>query len=954
MPNLGDDWNSSYSYSFSGTTQMHTLNSSAPPNSYQNPSQQGVPPDDTIRTDQTGPAPEVVVEEVAEKPNETTRPPRYLAARKRSRRLNDSSPFASGSSDKEEVPANAAANGIHRPVTQRTNALGVVRERAGRTSLNPPRGHSAKTPEKNGDHSTTQEARDLLGTEDNDVDKENVLQDKHPRTNVAKGPNGPKRNSASMSTIGLVPSSIMVTLADLADAGETTPLPALATNELDLTRKTHVPSKPVASLKNRAHPRPKNSSKLVRANGISNVSNPALVYPSPNVSPTTEEASIGREQPSPSLKAAEMSKALMQDQEELVLDSDVEVIETSLRNPSKPTSGTAHSDKSRHTTVRFDSVALERNQRRKTTGGIESVSGIENAQKQSVFSDKKPNQSSEDRAGQMVEDRSLTARLLQGPGPFDDGAVPHKSIHITNSVHPIKAQQSKIHGQSQTEIIDIEDDEEDEQSHGQYRLDDDNSPLARSSRAFSSPAKRTKQPGSGSRSIGKENNSIPPPPTGIFVQVRPSSSPLPSSSPIPPSTTTKTNKKSLLWPSPSARSHRPTNVSIQDMAVPKWSPLRFSEAPRSANLTNQKNPVNSYNRNTNNRDRINSAGNSGIRITSSPTVVGPPNARAVPSVLEFRDQVEDSEWIETTRGRPHVISHKIDPRRRSAPLPTPNDVEVYSSFSSPVRPDQSIRRYSAPRAKLRSSTQIDDEVDVVDETDDNQETQDDHHDREYNEEDTDYEEEPDVSSISLIDRFRILEFLRKEDPHIEWKEPSEVPSTFLWEGLVKIFEHRGDESGFGPHLPKTLWMKCGDLEKAQAIFLKMCETANQVGNNMLREENRKKIRADQDRRTKGFTKGLSRSHSRRTSLASSKSRSRRQSRHSGVSTTFANADEDPEEDSIFYASDESFQNRNSSRPPKDHTSTDHGVDVRGQLSEQSKSVQPPKFIPAELWDDLHG
>jgi len=75
----------------------------------------------------------------------------------------------------------------------------------------------------------------------------------------------------------------------------------------------------------------------------------------------------------------------------------------------------------------------------------------------------------------------------------------------------------------------------------------------------------------------------------------------------------------------------------------------------------------------------------------------------IPS-MDFRDQRRDAEWVASVRGRPSVSTKRLRPSNRNAPIPSADDVIVYSS--SPSRQPSRSRSQSKSRKRSDSSIRL--------------------------------------------------------------------------------------------------------------------------------------------------------------------------------------------------------------------------------------------------------
>lgn len=169
----------------------------------------------------------------------------------------------------------------------------------------------------------------------------------------------------------------------------------------------------------------------------------------------------------------------------------------------------------------------------------------------------------------------------------------------------------------------------------------------------------------------------------------------------------------------------------------------------------------------------------------------------VPSI-DFRDQRRDADWVDITRGRLSVSSRRLNPSKRNAPFPSADDVVVYSS--SPSREPSRDRPKLKPRKRTESTAQLN------------------------------------AAPISQEDQEVIIKFLI-EQSFIE--DGEEVDLETLRDGMTEMFQSMADSTGFGPKIPRNVWMQCGNIEKTGVILQKMADSANNTGLKALKLQHKK-------------------------------------------------------------------------------------------------------------------
>lgn len=407
---------------------------------------------------------------------------------------------------------------------------------------------------------------------------------------------------------------------------------------------------------------------------------------------------------------------------------------------------TSDAGKVRHGKVRFDGVAIDRD-RRKTTGGIGM--SLSTGARNGIVSD-----------------------AVAGPSHSRFKAAPaiFGSQRRTAS-HEIHLDRKK------EDIIELDDEEDEEES-----------PLARyTARATSSPQKSTHETHDRNRRSSSHEPiqarrstaaKFPPPPPPVQVPIYiSSSSPLPRSSPPARSTD---------------RKERPGTTSTRKLGTALWSPVRFGQpsAPHVEGGEDYSAPLEAENSGA----RVSTYSRGGLHMESGD----------IPSI-DYRDQETDAAWVSAVYGRPSITSTQINPRGRSAPIPSDGDVVVFSSRS----PSRSRTANKRPSTAGYDNSGLEA-----------------------------------LSIISQADQRRVLDWLeenRNPDLPLESDEEEDEGASRIFEGLGLMFEKMAANNGFAASVPRNVWKQCGDLNETAVVVQEMTDAANSAGLKILEARQKKHV-----------------------------------------------------------------------------------------------------------------
>ncbi|PVG00583.1 hypothetical protein CPB86DRAFT_782415 [Serendipita vermifera] len=666
MPNLGSDKNSSYSFAISdeddGTVAAPTK-----------------PVDNSHRVETPTAPVELAAHGGNNKENGGVEPgaTRYLVPRKRPRRPSQSSLFESASSEPEEpLPTKAhqeskkvGKSTTHYPVTFKSTAQGLVRERMGRPGPAPAtKATKSSRPSEVGAQRASKEGKEAsskvhekkasipyeLDVEEVEApDKENVA----PvlRADEAKDTpqfHVPTKFPAMSSKSPPSPEVLARSIKQDRAAGHH------PKQGLDRGARAPFTVQPLSKTIGLTHQDP---SRSVPTFYLREGRDAALAYPSPHISSDMERSRRAMEEPSPLARILEKARDKGKGRASLSNENDL----------------LAMHDKSKPGKVRFDGVVIDRD-RRKTTGSI----GVS-------LSTTRPD---------LFTGQAGSSRPHEMPtkaGPSTRGVIPdaRSSPSRTAAVNNLE-----------------EAGEEDE------------SPLARYSvKAMSSPPRSSQKPRSsmpgGSaaprmthtlrRSASQDDlvglSHLPSLPSPVQVPI------LPSSSPRRPG---------------EASRMRTIHLAGMDIGTAQWSPFRF-KGPLSKLLnasmgaaqgqpsrlakqaaSSSRLPFTLQANSPLKTPLINSSPESPDNDDEEMAIDGEEGEITVPSI-DYRDQRRDAEWVSANKGRRTITSEEVPSRRRSAPIPSPGDRVVYSSSSSPAAPA------SRSRARRRTMEPADYDVSLV-------------------------------------------------------------------------------------------------------------------------------------------------------------------------------------------------------------------------------------------------
>ncbi|KAG8807163.1 hypothetical protein FRC18_005731 [Serendipita sp. 400] len=408
------------------------------------------------------------------------------------------------------------------------------------------------------------------------------------------------------------------------------------------------------------------------------------------------------------------------------------------------------------TRVRFDGVPANR-QRRKTTGGVGFTFGMGTVHGKS----------------QVVASETI-------PGPSNLSRGDYLSFP-----KPKDVMDARKHGDG---VVDLSDDDE-KQS--------EDSPLARYSHAAtSSPQKsvaKSVQMRYGRSSLGGRSSQgyIPPPPAKKIPVVDSSSPPTRRSSVQPSPTPHLQERNKAIVRNPQMR-----NVAIQEFAEAKWSPFRFSQTQSQSQRT------------LDSQAYFASQSQVGSQMAERYLIDAEDQEGSVVTntglSMDYRDQHADAEWVQTVHGRPVLTAREINRDGRSAPIPSKDDVVVYSSSRAPSRRGSPSRaRPSDPASRSRRRSRRKSELELDERT------------------------------------FRLMS---DADKRIVWKylvdhqviEPDdEIEPAVMVDGLAYQLEHLARVYGLGSRVPRTVWYECGDLVMTKEVLDEMSGGAEQKGEQKL-------------------------------------------------------------------------------------------------------------------------
>ncbi|KAG8814001.1 hypothetical protein FRC17_001337, partial [Serendipita sp. 399] len=206
---------------------------------------------------------------------------------------------------------------------------------------------------------------------------------------------------------------------------------------------------------------------------------------------------------------------------------------------------------------------------------------------------------------------------------------------------------------------------------------------------------------------------------------------------------------------------RAGGVAVQDFATAKWSPFKF--------LRNQSYPQQTQ------ESYFASQSQNGSQKSAS-VVAGTGLS------MDYRDQHVDAEWVESVHGRPVLVTREISRGRRSAPLPTKDEVVVYNSSSRSPSRRRSRASSSRRQSRRRSEVEL---------------------------------EERALNSMTDADKRVVWKYLF--DNGLVTPE-DDVEASTMADGLAYVFEQLARDYELAPSIPRRIWYKYGDLlETEQAL-----------------------------------------------------------------------------------------------------------------------------------------
>lgn len=332
------------------------------------------------------------------------------------------------------------------------------------------------------------------------------------------------------------------------------------------------------------------------------------------------------------------------------------------------------------------------------------------------------------------------------------------SMHQTNFAPP-PALRSPEKPPLDSDPIQIDSEEEDPP--------EDDSPLARYSQASrmatSSPFK----------SLSKN---VPRSTTGRISFGGRTSPPAPVPVPIVMHSTDLSSRKPVM--AKPGRGTAAGRLGVQNMTEAMWSPVKFP--PMRASFMPP--PA--------------ETSRSGRERSHGP-IAGPSNSGSTPTgmTLDYRDQRKTAKWLQSTRGRPLIVSEQsTEKRRHSLPLAALGDV-VYSSDSPRRVASHSRSRSTSHRSKISKRSEI--EVD-----------------------------EENVDDLSKADSMRVVKYMLSSGL-IEPDTPLEA--SVIFDGLAAYLIHLARDFNFQPQIAREIWKVCWDLEETEQHLARMFGAARATG-----------------------------------------------------------------------------------------------------------------------------